>query len=98
VFDGASAPDAGGFPAQQVPQQTFPKQFPQQQFASYCLTGIAIDAVGAVVAVMAEVEQTGSWTSKTETRAISSERDKRSRADQGQSRIRYLIVLCLGLT
>jgi len=68
-----------------------PKNFPR---SSFHLTSIATDAVGVVV----EGEEAGGLTGKTETRVIPSESDRRSQTDQGQSRIPYRIVLCLGLT
>jgi len=68
-----------------------PNNFPR---SSSHLTSIATDAVGVVV----EGEEAGGLTGKTETRVIPSNSDRRSRTDQGQSRIPHRIVLCLGLT
>jgi len=51
-------------------------------------TSIATDAVGVVVAG----EEAGGLTNKTDIRVIPSEGDRRSRTDQGQSKISYGIA------
>jgi len=75
----------GASPLNRFPSNHSPSNSPR---SSSHPTSIATDAVGVVV----EGEEAGDLTNKTDIRIIPSKSDRRSRTDQGQSKIPSSIV------